>query len=104
MNACPLMTTAAVRSVFSPRIGRSRAFRREWSDSILLFAARCVVLGAWEQFVNDAQEWGGERMNSDHDGPDLAGVGSRPASRKIAHTVDAAILCPRRCSSPCARR
>ena len=41
-----------------------------------------------------------ERMNSDHAGPDLAGVGSRPASRKIFHTVEAAILCPRRCNSP----
>ncbi len=45
-----------------------------------------------------------DRMNSDHAGPDVPGVGSRPASRKIVQTVDAAILWPRRWSSPWIRR
>ncbi len=43
MNACPRITMLAVRSVFSPRIGRSRAFNRPWSHSRRLFSY-CPVL------------------------------------------------------------
>ena len=38
MNAWPRITVRALRSVLSPRIGRSRALRRAWSDSIRLLA------------------------------------------------------------------
>jgi hypothetical protein len=38
MKACPATTTRAVRSLFSPRIGLSRALRRPWSVSRGLFA------------------------------------------------------------------
>jgi hypothetical protein len=37
MNACPRITTLAVRWVFSLRIDLSRAFRRPWSHSTRLF-------------------------------------------------------------------
>lgn len=38
MNAWPRITTDAVRSRLSPRIGRSRALIRPWSASTLLLA------------------------------------------------------------------
>ena len=38
MKACPRITTLAERFVFTPRIGRSRAFRRPWSHSTRLFS------------------------------------------------------------------
>jgi len=38
MNACPRITTDAVRSRLSPRIGRSRALSRPWSVSTRLFS------------------------------------------------------------------
>lgn len=47
-----------------------------------------------------AWEW----MNADHVGPVLVGVGWRPASRRIFHTVDAATLWPSWASSPWMRR
>ena len=44
MSACPLMTTCAVRSVFNPRIGRSRALSRLWSHSTRLLAYCSVFI------------------------------------------------------------
>jgi hypothetical protein len=41
-KACPATITLAVRSRFSPRIGRRRALRRPWSVSSGLFAWTCV--------------------------------------------------------------
>src|SRR6266540_1632129 len=38
MKACPTTITLVVRSRFSPRMGRSRAFRRPWSVSSGLLA------------------------------------------------------------------
>ena len=46
MNACPWITTLADRSVFSPRIGRSRAFSRPWSHSTRLFSYWAVLCNA----------------------------------------------------------
>jgi hypothetical protein len=43
MKTCPRITTLAVRSVFSPRMGRSRAFTLPWSHSRRLFST-CPVL------------------------------------------------------------
>jgi hypothetical protein len=37
-KACPATMTLAVRSRFSPRMGRSRALRRPWSVSMGLLA------------------------------------------------------------------
>ena len=42
MKACPWITTLADRSVFRPRMGRSRAFSRPWSHSTRLFWYRAV--------------------------------------------------------------
>jgi hypothetical protein len=42
----PRFTTLAVRSVFKPRIGLSRAFSRPWSHSTLLFWFWPVLCGA----------------------------------------------------------
>jgi hypothetical protein len=41
-KACPVTMTLAVRSRFSPRMGRSQAFRRPWSVSMRLFAFTSV--------------------------------------------------------------
>jgi hypothetical protein len=46
MNACPLITTLAVRSVFNPRIGRSRALSLPWSHSRRLFSYSLVLWNA----------------------------------------------------------
>ena len=37
-SSIPLITTAAVRKLFSPSIGRSRCFTRRWSCSMRLFS------------------------------------------------------------------
>lgn len=37
MKTCPVLMTRAERSRLSPRMGRSRDFRRPWSASIGLF-------------------------------------------------------------------
>ena len=44
--------------------------------------------------------WARLAMNSFQDGPVRLGVGSRPSSRRIFHTVEAAMRCPRRHISP----
>src|SRR4051794_32905019 len=46
MKACPRITTLAVRFVFSPRIGRSRALSRPWSHSTRMFSYRPVLFNA----------------------------------------------------------
>ena len=45
-----------------------------------------------------------ERRNVVHDSDDRPGAGSIPAVLRIAHTVDAAMVMPRRASSPWMRR
>ena len=45
-----------------------------------------------------------DRMNSIHVGPVRSRAGSMPAARGIFHTVDAAMVCPSRASSPWMRR
>ena len=47
------MMTEAVRSVRSPRMGRSRCLSRLWSASIRLFVTFDVVPGRWHQVVED---------------------------------------------------
>jgi hypothetical protein len=42
--------------------------------------------------------------NSRQLGPDRRGAGSKPAAVRISQTVDGAIGCPRRASSPWIRR
>ena len=46
MKACPWITTVAVRWVFSPRIGLSLAFSRQWSHSTRLFSYWPVLCNA----------------------------------------------------------
>ena len=48
--------------------------------------------------------WAWLAMNWLQVGPVRLGVGSRPLSRRIFHTVEAAMRCPRRWSSPWMRR
>src|SRR6266545_797086 len=55
MKACPATITLALRSRFSPRIGRSRALRRPWSVSSGLLAWDLgVVEGRREQLIQEA--------------------------------------------------
>jgi hypothetical protein len=65
MNAWPRMTTLAVRSVFNPRIGLSRAFSRPWSHSIRLFAYWPRVVPCVGQQLGDHVRQRGRAIGDD---------------------------------------
>jgi len=67
-----------------------------------LEAAQRVGIDAEEAVATKAWAW--LAMNSLQLGPVRLGVGARPVSRRIFHTVDAAMRCPRRRISPWMRR